>query len=162
MSGEMDMHGAFSKWLKENGIRYIHATFGKRSTMTKDWPDYTLIHCNRALLIELKTEKGALTKGQQELFAKIARESGTVVYICRSVEEAVNFARQWLGTLPPMNAPKPEEKPRGEAADQFAGQFTQLRIGAWGGTQWLYGKDRKQTWTGIRPATPDDIAKYPS
>lgn len=162
VSAEGKIQDAFAKWLTDQNIYFIRPRMDARSTIRKGAPDFHIIHCNRALLIECKTEKTKRTKEQIEVAESLVKHGGTVIYICRSIEECVNFAREWLGTLPPMNVPAQQEKPRGEAPERTEGQFTELRIGAWGGTQWLYGKDRKQTWTGIRPATTDDIAKYSS
>lgn len=94
---EQQIHAAFMVWLKKQGLFYIHATFGKKSTMTKDCPDFTVIHCGRALFVECKTEKGALTAGQKQCFARLQTESGMVVQIARSVEQAVSAVETWLG-----------------------------------------------------------------
>lgn len=94
---ESQIHSAFMAWLKKNRLFYVHSTFGKRATMTKDAPDFIILHCNRTLLVECKTEKGALTAGQKASFEKIRTESGMVVQIARSVEQAVSAVQTWLG-----------------------------------------------------------------
>jgi hypothetical protein len=94
---ESQIHSALMAWLKKNNLFYVHSTFGKKATMTKDAPDFVIVHAGRAILVEIKTEKGSLTPGQKESFARIQERSGMVVHIVRSVEQAVSAVQIWLG-----------------------------------------------------------------
>lgn len=94
---ESQIHDALMLWLKKQGLFYVHSTFGKKATMTKDAPDFIILHCGKCLLLEIKTEKGAMTAGQKEKFAEIQSNSGMVVQIARSVEQAVSAVETWLG-----------------------------------------------------------------
>lgn len=100
MSSEKLIHDGIMMWLKRNGIYYVHSTFGKRATMTKDAPDFIIVHAGRAILLEAKTANGRLTAGQTESFRKIRDLSGMVVHVVRSVEEAIGAIRDWLGIIP--------------------------------------------------------------
>lgn len=84
-------------WLKKQGLFYVHSSFGKKATMTKDAPDFIILHCGKCFLLEIKTETGTLTAGQKEKFSEIQRNSGMVVQIARSVEQAVSAVETWLG-----------------------------------------------------------------
>lgn len=107
---EQQIHSAFMVWLKKNGLYYVHSTFGKKATMTKDAPDFIILHCNRALMVECKTEKGGLTTGQKAMFEKLRAESGMVVHIARSVEQAVSAVEIWLGVEKRAVEPAEPEK----------------------------------------------------
>lgn len=84
-------------WLRKHGLYFIHSTFGRKATMTKDAPDFVILHRGKCLLVEIKTEKGAMTAGQTKKFAEIQRNSGMVVQIARSVEQSVSAVTAWLG-----------------------------------------------------------------
>lgn len=109
---ESQIHDAFMAWLKKQGLLYVHSTFGKKSTMTKNMPDFIILHADRCLLVECKTEKGALTPGQHARFAEIQIHSGMVVQIARTVEQAVSAVETWLGVE------KPEIRPPASSNEQ--------------------------------------------
>lgn len=176
---EQQIHEAFMVWLKRNRLYYIHSTFGKKATMTKDAPDFIILHCNRVLLIECKTEQGKLTAGQKEKFEQIRVESGMVVQIVRSVPEAVQAVEHWLGVEKPhsealgpysdhdwpgmkeavrkagVTAPKQPELPvNGNGAKEA------FYIGNWRGTDWVFARDTDGGYRQIRQASAADIINF--
>jgi hypothetical protein len=136
---ESQIHSALMAWLKKNGLFYVHSTFGKKATMTKDAPDFIIVHAGRAILVEAKTEKGSLTPGQKENFARIQERSGMVVHIVRSVEQAVSVVQAWLGV---ENDPSSSQVEVG-IGDILSGltQFKNLFIGTISGKDYVLSGD---------------------
>ena len=55
-------------------------------------PDLAFIHDGRAFFIELKAERGALTKSQKETIPRL-RAAGAETFVCRSVEDVQRVLR---------------------------------------------------------------------
>jgi len=68
-----------------------------RMGMRKGWPDIELIHKGRFIAIELKTDKGKLSKAQKECHELITL-SGGLVKVCRSLREVESFLEMAIGT----------------------------------------------------------------
>ena len=181
---ESAIQNGFRAWLDKQRISYLCPAFGKKSRITPGWPDFTLIHCGRVKLIESKTAKGGLSAAQKELFPILARENGTVVQVCRSVEEHVTAALEWLGivnreigtnyTIVPVDmaedvAPEiapalqkmaePQGRYKAAVDNREAGFSPARRIGDWNGIPWLIRTDSNPE-TFIRKATPEDLRRY--
>lgn len=158
---ESQIHDAFMAWLKKQGLLYVHSTFGKKATMTKDMPDFIILHAGRCLLVECKTEKGALTPGQHAKFAEIQIHSGMVVQIARTVEQAVSAVETWLGVE------KPEIQPPARAGEVLGERLSGGRESLW--VAGLYGFDHVFSGdpspgglaTKVRRATAEDIRNIP-
>jgi hypothetical protein len=144
-------------WLKKNNLFYVHSTFGKKATMTKDAPDFVIVHAGRAILVEIKTEKGSLTPGQKESFARIQERSGMVVHVVRSVEQAVSAIEDWLGVEKPVpEAAKSDNATRISAVtDPFILRF-QGQDAVFIGDPRPGGEVQR-----IRTATPADLINLP-
>lgn len=163
---ESQIHNAFMAWLKRQGLLYVHSTFGKKSTMTKDMPDFIILHADRCLLVECKTEKGALTPGQHAKFAKIQIHSGMVVQIARTVEQAVSAVETWLGVESAgieagasPGVPLDNER----AAEIIARESDNFWIGSLFGTDYVFrgSSAAGSTVEQVRRATPEDIRNLP-
>ena len=68
-----------------------------RLGMRKGWVDIELIHKGRFIGIELKTDKGKLSKAQKECHDLITL-SGGLVKVCRSLREVESFLEMAIGT----------------------------------------------------------------
>jgi hypothetical protein len=167
---ESQIHDALMLWLKKQGLFYVHSTFGKKATMTKDAPDFIILHCGKCLLLEIKTEKGAMTAGQTKKFAEIQRNSGMVVQIARTVEQSVSAVETWLGVetmqgLNPQRSGVPLDNER--AAEVIASESTpdegSLWIGSLFGVDYVFQGDWSagSTAARLRRATPEDIRNFP-
>lgn len=115
---EARIQDAFAHWLKSNRIAFIQARRDKKSTIKAGAQDFLLYHCNRCLLIETKTAVGKLSPAQIQHAEEMRQHSGMIVHVCRSVEECVRTAQEWLGTI---------DKPSGsvttaETAHMFTGE----------------------------------------
>lgn len=98
MSGEKEIHNGFIAYLRKNGLSYSHHRMDRKSGIAVGFPDFCLVHCNRALLIEVKTPKGKLSSAQDDMIAKLAK-NGTVTRVCRSVEDCVRTVEWWMGVI---------------------------------------------------------------
>jgi hypothetical protein len=64
--------------------------------MHTGWPDIEIIYRGRFIGIELKTEKGRVSKAQKACHDKITL-SGGLVKICRSLDEVTEFVEMAIG-----------------------------------------------------------------
>lgn len=62
----------------------------KRTGTTAGVPDLEILHLGRALFVELKTAKGALSKTQRHTIPRI-EAAGCPVAVCRSLDEVKAF-----------------------------------------------------------------------
>lgn len=62
----------------------------KKKGLHAGWPDIEIIHRGRFIGIELKTEKGRLSKAQKLCHSKITMAGGLIT-VCRSLEEVQKF-----------------------------------------------------------------------
>jgi len=75
-------------------------SFKVDSTSTRGFPDLTVILPNGTVLfVELKTDKGRLTKLQQHVHDKLKRNNANV-YIARSLDEFKQLVNTHAGTAP--------------------------------------------------------------
>lgn len=88
---ELKLHKQIKSFCWRNNILYIYSRPDRRPTITKGWPDLTLLKDGKGCLIECKAEKGELSKDQIELLPEIAKAN--VPYLCtESYGEAIQFA----------------------------------------------------------------------
>lgn len=105
---ESTIQDAFAKWLTGSGIQFRRDRMDRATTGTIGWPDFTIIIGNRVLLIEMKTEKGAVSREQKELHERF-KATGTTVHICRSADAAVELVTAWISMVP-VKLEEPKEK----------------------------------------------------
>lgn len=157
---EQQIHSAFMAWLKKNGLFYIHSTFGKKATMTANAPDFVVLHCGRCLLIEIKTARGALTRGQHLMFARIQMQSGMIVHIARSCEEAVSAVQTWVGVEKRDSGALtsgPSVSDRDIAAAMGSSLDEHLFVATFGGKDFVFrGNPGGSAWL-VRLATTADL-----
>lgn len=103
-----DIHKPFLSWLHKNKLLYVYHRPDKRSGIVSGWPDFTIVHCGRCLLIEAKTASGKLSPIQDALHVKLRNQGNTVV-IARSVPEAISAVQTWLGVEKPEIQPPERE-----------------------------------------------------
>lgn len=75
---------------------FIRHRTDKKSGIQEGWPDITVCHVGRCLMLELKMPKGRVSPKQQFVIDSL-RQHGNPVTIARSVEEAVSAVQTWLG-----------------------------------------------------------------
>lgn len=92
---ERDHQGRVVQLCKQQGIICGWAATHRRSTYTKGWPDLTIVHGGKALLIELKAQGGLLSADQWDLYVAFGA-SGTEVKICFSDAEAWVTICDWM------------------------------------------------------------------
>lgn len=104
-----DIHKPFAEWLKGQGIPFITARADRESTIAEGHPDFTLCLAGRCIFVEAKTEKGRLSKVQEERIAYL-QSKGNTVCIARTLSMAIEFVQQWQSTLTHVpEAPKHRE-----------------------------------------------------
>jgi len=91
---ERDLQQDFSDWLTKNGLPHFRQRMDKRTTGTLGWPDFTICHNGRVLLIEAKFEKGSLRKSQNERRAELDA-AGCHVHVLRDLQSAINVVNEW-------------------------------------------------------------------
>lgn len=89
---------AFDRWLRSEGILFRRDRMDKATTCMRGWPDFEIIAGGRTLFIELKTEKGSLSRDQQSAHAKFSK-AGYTVHVIRDIAAAVELVQQWRSTL---------------------------------------------------------------
>jgi len=98
-SSESQFHRAFENWLRQEKIVFVTTRMDKESTIQVGDPDYWLISSVRpALAIELKMEKGVLSKAQKQRHAELL-ESGITVHVLRSLQIAIETVYHWLSDV---------------------------------------------------------------
>jgi hypothetical protein len=99
---ERQIHDGFVKWLRFQRLSYVHHRMDRKSGIAEGWPDFTIVHCGRALPIEVKTLRGRLSEKQKSVIRALT-DNGTVTHVCRSVEECVRTTQEWLGVINTVN-----------------------------------------------------------
>ena len=111
MSEITDLHAPLARWLREQKLEYVRARSDRRSTIEAGWPDLTILHPQRfPLLIELKTDKGDLSRDQKETHARL-RERGFRVHVIRELDKAILLIEAWrdgVGEQPPISSQRPK------------------------------------------------------
>ena len=98
--------------LDMSGWKAMHAVNkAKQMGMQPGWPDLELLWKGRILFVELKSEKGRLSKTQHEIFPRIGAHHFELVVV-RNLED-FQSAVEWLisdkfPTPERFTAPKPE------------------------------------------------------
>lgn len=76
------------------GGGHVRGAMLKRAGLRPGWPDLELYHDGRAFFIEMKTDKGRLSKAQTECHADLWA-AGCHVAVCRSVDDVTRILRSW-------------------------------------------------------------------
>lgn len=93
---EKQIHEAFSAYLMKERLCFIHHRMDKKSGIQAGWPDFTICHVGKCLLVEVKTGKGKLSPIQENM-CEVLQRRGNCVEIVRNVEQAVWAVQTWLG-----------------------------------------------------------------
>lgn len=183
---ERHIHDGFIAYLRKNRLSYVHHRMDRKSGIAEGWPDFTIVHCNQALVIEIKTPKGRLSKKQEEVIADI-RRNGTGTVIARSVPECVQAVETWMGTekpdgeaasepyapLPwdelkqtvrntgekPEKAPTPKRQPD-LPVNGNGHKAEPFYIGNWSGKDYVFARDQDGGYRQIRQASAADIINF--
>ena len=79
---------------KNSYIRsYILHILGK--SYSSGFPDLMILHKDKFLLMELKTEKGTLTKNQKDLHDKL-KQKNINVEVVRNIEQGINLINNFI------------------------------------------------------------------
>ena len=92
-----DLHLPFIAYLRKQGVPYVYHRADRRSGINKGHPDFTLLWCGQAFLIEFKTLGGKLSADQVERIEELSR-AGTRTRLCTSLEEAIGYLDSEMGT----------------------------------------------------------------
>ncbi len=80
----------FTAWDLSNSRNAIEGARKKRLGCLAGWPDCSVWHAGRVVLLELKRERGGvLSEAQKRLHPRLA-DAGFPVAVCRTVVEALN------------------------------------------------------------------------
>lgn len=182
---ERGIHEAFIAWLRKLEIPYVYHRADKKSGIQSGWPDFTVLWCSHCVCIEVKTEKGRLSKDQKRVIAFI-RKSGNRVEICRSCEQCVEAVknilcenlqgfefdnplaevprfREEFRELKRAVAAVPTTLPQQPLADRNGeGQKSAtFYIGDWNRVPYVFAPDLDGSYKLIRKASTIDIANLP-
>ncbi len=94
------MADAFDRWLRDEGYVFRRDRMDKATTCIRGWPDFEIIRNSRVLFIELKTDKGRLSRDQVNLHKRLADVS-TAVHVCRTLDAAIELVRTWESCYAP-------------------------------------------------------------
>lgn len=160
-----DIHKPFLSWLHKNKLLYVYHRPDTRSGIATGWPDFTICHCGKCLLIEAKTPKGKVTPIQHMMHLDL-RANGNTVVIAYSAAAAISAVQTWLGVeKPEIQPPGRSECPldNERAAELIAAETAPLWIAnILGVDQVLYGDPLPGGLARIlRRATPQDIRDLP-
>lgn len=157
MSEEIDtIHKPFLSWLHKNNLLYVYHRPDKRSGIATGWPDFTICHCGKCLLIEAKTPKGKVTPIQHMMHVHLNMNGNTVV-IARSASEAISAVQTWLGVeKPATEAPERQNCSRDKPAQNLWCADFMGRVYVFTGEQFAGG-----TASIVRMATLQDLIDLP-
>ena len=98
---EREMHNGFSSWLnlRKQFFGFVHTNPVRKSTIKKGFPDFTVLHHGRVLLIEFKVPPNGLTPDQKDVFHELS-VSGNQIYVCTTLEDAIHLTIEYFN-LPP-------------------------------------------------------------
>ena len=98
---EKEMHNGFSSWLnlRKQFFSFVHANPAQRSTIRKGWPDFTILHQGRGLLVEFKVPPNSLTKEQKDVFHELSI-AGNQIFVCTTLADAIHLTIEHFN-LPP-------------------------------------------------------------
>jgi len=88
---EKEMHRLFANWLNLQEFLFLEARMDKPSTIMEGWPDFTVFHKGKTAFVELKVLGASLREEQAACIAAL-RQDGFAVAVCRSAQEAIDFA----------------------------------------------------------------------
>jgi hypothetical protein len=87
---EKKMHDLFETDMRRRGVIPLHSRMDQKPTIRKGWPDFSLFHGERAVLIEFKAPGGTLSADQKECIAEL--EAAKVpVLVAYDVGSAIDF-----------------------------------------------------------------------
>lgn len=103
---------------------FIHHRMDKKSGIQAGWPDFTICHVGRCLLVEVKTTKGKLSEVQENM-CEVLQRRGNRVEIVRNIEQAVWAVQTWLGVENAVQ-PVPERENGGVSSDLFIADWDRI------------------------------------
>lgn len=89
---ELEMHRQFEQWCTANKIYFVHSRTDRKPTITVGTPDFVLLAKSRGCMIEFKSGNAQLTLDQKDQMTR-AIDDEVPVMLCRSLQEAIQFAR---------------------------------------------------------------------
>lgn len=95
---ERNIADAFDRWLRNEGLLFRRDRMDKATTCMRGWPDVEILAGGKSLFIELKTDKGRLSRDQVNAHARFAK-AGYTVFVMRDIGGAIDLVTQWLSTL---------------------------------------------------------------
>lgn len=155
---ERQISDGLCAYLYKNGLMFIRARTDQKSTIVSGWPDITICHGGRCLLIELKALKGKTSFAQDRVIENL-RANGNNVVLARSVEQAISAVQAWLGLEKPENQPQVKL----EGAFVKRSRAPDLWIGSLFGTDYVFrgSSVAGSTVEQVRRATAEDIRNLP-
>lgn len=94
--GERKEHATVMAWIRRNRLKVVHAsTIRKVKDLEPGWPDFTLIHGGRSLLVEMKVDGGESSPDQVRIHAEFEAQ-GDEVYITWSADQTIRLMRGWM------------------------------------------------------------------
>ncbi len=173
-----DLHAPFEKWLKDNRVPYIHFNPVRRTGVNVSHPDFTILWMGGNVSIEFKTPTGKLSQ-KQEARIKYLEASGNQVFVCRSVEEAIQaIPFSGVAKLSELGARWIIRRQAGSYADNFNTMRAQVEshvaqsegaeavrletderfiVMKFGGKDSVFARNRSGAYVRIRVATPADL-----
>lgn len=89
-------HAVVMNWSRKNNLFVIHARTSSRvHDLPAGWPDFTLIHGPKHLLVEMKIGSNKLSPEQQKVKTQIESEGGEV-WIKHSADQTMRLMMGWL------------------------------------------------------------------
>lgn len=84
-----DIQEPFAAWLRKNRICFIRHRPDKKSGIKTGWPDFSVIHMGRAVMVECKLPDGKVSLAQAKCISEL-RFNGNTVVIARSKQECID------------------------------------------------------------------------
>jgi hypothetical protein len=93
---ERKLHAEFSGFLRRHEFHLvIHADPRRKSQLPAGWPDFTIFHEGKTLLLEFKTSQNTLSEIQKEVIASLLKEGFTVL-VLRNYPDAVDATLEFF------------------------------------------------------------------
>jgi len=93
---ELARQDRFAAWLTECGWLYLRANPAKKSCIRPGWPDFTIFHAGRVLLLEFKLE-GETSSPPQAHVAALLERAGFSRLEVHTALEAIKITEQFFG-----------------------------------------------------------------
>lgn len=88
------MHEKYSDWLNLRGLKKIHASMNKASTIEVGHPDFTILR--ETFMVEFKVPGMRLSEVQEKRIREL-RDAGNKIVVCHSFEEAIEATKEHFG-----------------------------------------------------------------